>query len=94
MDPSTFQMEDGFPFSVNSNYYLILYLLIITILHALQDVGPTNLLVQKLTSIHDSLLQRHDPPLYNHLARLEIPPQIYGMLVFCHGLLLAPKTVA
>ncbi|KAK3865498.1 hypothetical protein Pcinc_028894 [Petrolisthes cinctipes] len=44
-----------------------------------QDVGPTNLLVQKLTSIHDCLLQRHDPPLYTHLARLEIPPQIYGI---------------
>lgn len=44
-----------------------------------QDVGPTNLLVQKLTSIHDNLLQRHDPALYTHLARLEIPPQIYGI---------------
>lgn len=44
-----------------------------------QDVGPTNLLVQKLTSIHDSLLQRHDPGLYTHLQRLEIPPQIYGI---------------
>lgn len=44
-----------------------------------QDIGPTNLLVQKLTSIHDNLLQRHDVALYNHLARLEIPPQIYGI---------------
>lgn len=44
-----------------------------------QDVGPTNQLVQKLTTIHDTLLQRHDPALYNHLARLEIPPQIYGI---------------
>ncbi|XP_042875470.1 TBC1 domain family member 5-like isoform X1 [Penaeus japonicus] len=44
-----------------------------------QDIGPTNLLVQKLTSIHDNLLQRHDSALYSHLARLEIPPQIYGI---------------
>ncbi|KAK7077786.1 TBC1 domain, member 5, partial [Halocaridina rubra] len=44
-----------------------------------QDIGPTNLLVQKLTSIHDNLLQRHDPSLYTHLSRLEIPPQIYGI---------------
>uniref|UniRef100_A0A0P4WL95 Rab-GAP TBC domain-containing protein n=1 Tax=Scylla olivacea TaxID=85551 RepID=A0A0P4WL95_SCYOL len=44
-----------------------------------QDVGPTNQLVQKLTTIHDTLLQKHDPALYTHLARLEIPPQIYGI---------------
>lgn len=29
--------------------------------------------------IHDHLLKHHDPEVFAHLNRLEIPPQVYGM---------------
>ncbi|CAL4065462.1 unnamed protein product, partial [Meganyctiphanes norvegica] len=44
-----------------------------------QDSVSSNLLVQKLYSIHDGHLQRIDPQIYNHLNKLEIAPQIYGI---------------
>ncbi|XP_076045513.1 TBC1 domain family member 5 isoform X2 [Oratosquilla oratoria] len=44
-----------------------------------QDIGPTNVLVQKLTSIHDNQVKRFEPDIYTHLTKLEIPPQIYGI---------------
>ena len=39
----------------------------------------SNVIVNKLTRIHDYLLRQTDLELYQHLETLEIPPQVYGM---------------
>ncbi|KAB7505874.1 TBC1 domain family member 5 [Armadillidium nasatum] len=44
-----------------------------------QDIGPTTKIVQRLTKIHDHLVKKHEPELFAHLNRLEIPPQVYGI---------------
>jgi len=45
----------------------------------LQDVNAYNIIISKLTYIHDLLLRRHDHDLYIHLEKMEIAPQIYGI---------------
>jgi hypothetical protein len=44
-----------------------------------QDLRCGNKVVESLNYIHDVLLKRHDPTLYNRLEKLEIFPQIYGI---------------
>ena len=44
-----------------------------------QDIGQSSVLVRKLNWIGDTLVKHSDPQLYHHLAKLDIPPQIYGM---------------
>lgn len=44
-----------------------------------QDLQPTNVIIFKLTRIHDHLLKRYDCELFTYLERLEIAPQIYGI---------------
>ena len=46
-----------------------------------QDLNPSNAIVTKLTRIQDYILKKYDPELHQHLERLEIAPQIYGMYV-------------
>ncbi|NXV21986.1 TBCD5 protein, partial [Cepphus grylle] len=47
-----------------------------------QDLGPSIAIVAKVNQIQDHLLKKHDIELYMHLNRLEIAPQIYGLLLF------------
>ncbi|RUS75946.1 hypothetical protein EGW08_016292 [Elysia chlorotica] len=44
-----------------------------------QDLNPSNAIVTKLTRIQDYILKKFDPELHQHLERLEIAPQIYGI---------------
>ncbi|BFZ06429.1 hypothetical protein BsWGS_09466 [Bradybaena similaris] len=44
-----------------------------------QDLNPSSVIVTKLTRIQDCILKRVDPELHQHLERLEIVPQIYGI---------------
>merc|ERR1719483_386292 len=44
-----------------------------------QDLNPSNTIVTKLTRIQDYILKRYDQELHQHLERLEIAPQIYGI---------------
>ncbi|KAF7238276.1 TBC1 domain family member 5 [Varanus komodoensis] len=46
-----------------------------------QDLGPSIAIVTKVNQIQDHLLKKHDIELYMHLNRLEIAPQIYGLLI-------------
>uniref|UniRef100_A0A803V618 TBC1 domain family member 5 n=1 Tax=Ficedula albicollis TaxID=59894 RepID=A0A803V618_FICAL len=58
-----------------------------------QDLGPSIAIVAKVNQIQDHLLKKHDIELYMHLNRLEIAPQIYGLLtsvnlsLLCYGVL-------
>lgn len=45
----------------------------------IQDMNPSNAIVSKLTRVQDYILKKYDIELYNHLERLEITPQIYGI---------------
>ncbi|XP_019472327.1 TBC1 domain family member 5 [Meleagris gallopavo] len=45
-----------------------------------QDLGPSIAIVAKVNQIQDQLLKKHDIELYMHLNRLEIAPQIYGLM--------------
>ncbi|XP_014672067.1 PREDICTED: TBC1 domain family member 5-like isoform X2 [Priapulus caudatus] len=44
-----------------------------------RDTNPSNVLVNKLNRVQDKLLKKHDYDLYQHLEKMEIPPQIYGI---------------
>ncbi|KAH9492426.1 TBC1 domain, member 5 [Bulinus truncatus] len=44
-----------------------------------QDLNPSSVIVTKLTRIQDYILKKFDPELHQHLERLEIAPQIYGI---------------
>ncbi|KAL3836821.1 hypothetical protein ACJMK2_022234 [Sinanodonta woodiana] len=44
-----------------------------------QDLNPSNVIVSKLTRIQDYLLKKTDLELHQHLERLDIAPQIYGI---------------
>ena len=44
-----------------------------------QDLHPSNVIVTKLTRIQDYLLRKYDAELHQHLERMDIAPQIYGM---------------
>ncbi|BFZ22195.1 hypothetical protein BsWGS_25234 [Bradybaena similaris] len=44
-----------------------------------QDLNPSSAIVTKLTRIQDYILKKFDPELHQHLERLEIVPQIYGI---------------
>ncbi|KAK3585053.1 hypothetical protein CHS0354_009904 [Potamilus streckersoni] len=44
-----------------------------------QDLNPSNVIVSKLTRIQDYLLKKTDIELHQHLERLDIAPQIYGI---------------
>ncbi|XP_005105675.1 TBC1 domain family member 5 isoform X2 [Aplysia californica] len=44
-----------------------------------QDLNPSNAIVTKLTRIQDYILKKYDQELHQHLERLEIAPQIYGI---------------
>ena len=44
-----------------------------------QDLHPSNVIVTKLTRIQDYLLKRFDAQLHEHLQKMDIPPQVYGM---------------
>ncbi|GFS04335.1 TBC1 domain family member 5, partial [Elysia marginata] len=44
-----------------------------------QDLNPSNAIVTKLTRIQDYILKKFDQELHQHLERLEIAPQIYGI---------------
>ncbi|XP_059141726.1 TBC1 domain family member 5-like isoform X3 [Physella acuta] len=44
-----------------------------------QDLNPSSAIVTKLTRIQDYILKKYDPELHQHLERLEIAPQIYGI---------------
>lgn len=46
-----------------------------------QDVHPSNVIVSKLVHIQDNLLKKVDYELYDHLMKMDIAPQIYGMYV-------------
>lgn len=43
------------------------------------DTNPSNVIVTKLQRIQDDLLKRVDQELYDHLTKMDIAPQIYGM---------------
>lgn len=45
------------------------------------DPHPSNVIVTKLSRIQNQLLRKEDPLLHEHLTRLEILPQVYGMYV-------------
>ena len=45
------------------------------------DVHPSNVIVSKLIHIQDDLLRKEDQDLYDHLLKMDIAPQIYGMYV-------------
>ncbi|XP_041347301.1 LOW QUALITY PROTEIN: TBC1 domain family member 5-like [Gigantopelta aegis] len=44
-----------------------------------QDLNPSNVIVAKLTRIQDYILKKFDPELHQHLERLDIAPQVYGI---------------
>lgn len=46
-----------------------------------QDSVPASRLMEDLVDV-GNLLQEIDPTLAKHLSALDIPPQLYGMLVF------------
>ncbi|MEQ2167358.1 hypothetical protein GOODEAATRI_003339 [Goodea atripinnis] len=45
-----------------------------------QDAGPSVAVVTKVNRIQDQLVKKHDIELHMHLNRLEIAPQIYGIV--------------
>ncbi|TKR64235.1 hypothetical protein L596_024805 [Steinernema carpocapsae] len=45
----------------------------------LKDTGPSSELIEKLKHIGDLQLREVDPTLWNHLNKLDIAPQIYGI---------------
>ncbi|KAK0420926.1 hypothetical protein QR680_014971 [Steinernema hermaphroditum] len=45
----------------------------------IKDTGPSSELIEKLRYIGDVQLQEIDPDLWNHLNKLDIAPQIYGI---------------
>uniref|UniRef100_A0A1I8AQ14 Rab-GAP TBC domain-containing protein n=2 Tax=Steinernema glaseri TaxID=37863 RepID=A0A1I8AQ14_9BILA len=46
---------------------------------SIKDTGPSSELIEKLKFIGDVQLQEIDPELWNHLNKLDIAPQIYGI---------------